>query len=179
MLTVLLGGARSGKSALAEELGRRSDAAVTYVATCPRIAGDDELALRIERHRGERPDEWTTIEEEIDLAGAIASSAAGLLIVDCLTLWVNNLQFHGHDEDSIIDASRRAIGAVRHRTGDAVVVSNEVGLGIVPADAATRDYRDVLGRVNRDWAEAADRALFVVAGRALALHDPHEVLHRP
>ena len=176
MLTVLLGGARSGKSALAEELGRRVGGDVTYLATCPRIAGDDDLANRIEQHRGDRPSSWITIEEETDLAGAVESADDGFLIVDCLTLWVNNLQFHGHDPADIAEASRRAIGAVRRHAGGTVVVSNEVGLGIVPADTTTREYRDVLGRVNREWVAAADRALLLVAGRALPLHDPHELL---
>lgn len=176
MLTVLLGGARSGKSALAEELGRRAGDGVTYVATCPRIAGDDDLARRVERHRDDRPAGWVTIEEGIDLAGAVELAGDGFLIIDCLTLWVNNLQFHGHVAADITDASLRTIEAVRRRAGDTVVVSNEVGLGIVPADAATREYRDVLGRVNRDWAAAADHALLLLAGRALPLHDPHDVL---
>lgn len=176
MLTLILGGARSGKSALAEELGRRSGGPVTFVATCPRIDGDDELTTRIERHRADRPSSWTTIEEELDLAGAIDSAADGFLIVDCLTLWVANLQFSGGRPDAIAAASSRAIRLATARRGDTVVVSNEVGLGIVPADADTREYRDVLGRVNRDWAEAADRALFLVAGRALPLHRTDELL---
>lgn len=176
MLTVLLGGARSGKSALADELGRRADGPVTYVATCPRIAGDVELGERIDRHRADRPAWWATIEEETDLAGAIASAGAGLVIVDCLTLWVNNLQHHGLGVARIAAASEAALRATRDRDGDTVVVSNEVGLGIVPADAGSRAYRDLLGSVNRAWAAAADRALFLVAGRAMALHDPHVLL---
>ena len=176
MFTLILGGARSGKSALAEELGRRAGSPVTFVATCPRIDGDDELAHRIERHRSDRPSDWRTIEEELDLVGAIESTAAGFLIVDCLTLWVANLQLHGHDAQAIADASRRALAAIRLRTGDTVVVGNEVGLGIVPADPTTREYRDLLGRVNRDWAAVADRSLFLVAGRALPLRDPHDLL---
>lgn len=176
MLTVLLGGARSGKSALAEELARRSGAAVTYIATCPRIEGDDDLADRIDRHRADRPGAWTTIEEELRLASAIESAGEGFLIVDCLTLWVSNLRHHGRGEEDIADASRRSIAAIRRHRGDAVVVSNEVGLGIVPADASTREYRDVLGRVNQAWAGAADRALLMVAGRATPLHDAHDLL---
>lgn len=176
MFTLILGGARSGKSALAERLGRRARTAVTFVATCPRIAGDDDLANRIERHRADRPTDWTTIEEELDLAGAIDSAGNGFLVIDCLTLWVANLQFHGHDTDAVDAASRRALEAIRRRTGDTVVVSNEVGLGIVPADATSREYRDLLGRVNREWAAVADRALLLVAGRALPLGDPDEWL---
>lgn len=176
MLTVLLGGARSGKSALAEELGRRSGRRVAFVATCPRIPGDADLAGRIARHRADRPADWTTIEEELDLAAAIDAGGDGFLIVDCLTLWVANLQFDGRAPEAILDASERALAAVARRTGDTVVVSNEVGQGIVPADAGTREYRDLLGRVNRAWVTAADRALLLVAGRALPLADPHDLL---
>lgn len=176
MLTLVLGGARSGKSALADELGRRAGGAVAYVATCPRIDGDADLARRIARHRADRPPGWTTIEEELDLAGAITAAGDRFVVVDCLTLWVGNLQFHGHDDDAVLAASRQALDVVARRVADTVVVSNEVGLGIVPADAATREYRDLLGRVNRAWAEAADRAVFLVAGRALPLLDPHDLL---
>lgn len=176
MLTLLLGGARSGKSTLAEQLGRRSGGRVTYLATCPHIEDDDDLDERIARHRADRPDGWHTIEEEVDLAGAVDAAGDGFLIVDCLTLWVSNLQFRGWSPDRIVDASGRGIDAVRHRAGDTVVVSNEVGLGIVPADATSREYRDLLGRVNQQWAAAADRTLLLVAGRAMALHDPFQLL---
>jgi adenosylcobinamide kinase / adenosylcobinamide-phosphate guanylyltransferase len=176
VLTLILGGARSGKSALAEQVGRRTGAAVTFVATCPRIDGDDDLAHRIEHHRATRPADWITIEEELDLAGAIETAGDGVVVVDCLTLWVGNLQFHGHGADAVMEASQRALDVIRHRSGDTVVVSNEVGLGIVPADALSREYRDLLGRINRAWAAAADRAVFLVAGRALALHDPDDLL---
>lgn len=176
MLTLLLGGARSGKSTLAEELARRSADTVTFVATCPRIAGDDELDDRIDRHRADRPAHWTTVEEEVDLAAAIDGAPDGFLVVDCLTLWVSNLVYHSWSKEAIEAASREALAAVGRRRGGTVVVSNEVGLGIVPADAATRAYRDLLGTVNRRWVEAADRALFLVAGRALPLHELDDVL---
>jgi len=176
MLTFLVGGARSGKSALAEQLGRVHDGPVTYIATCPRIPGDDELAGRIARHRAERPAAWATIEEEVALAAAIRDAGEAMAIVDCLTTWVGNLLHHRWDVDRITEASEVALDAATERNGPTVVVSNEVGLGIVPADLATREYRDVLGQINRMWAAAADRALFLVAGRALALHDPHELL---
>ncbi len=180
MLTVLLGGARSGKSTLAVELGVAATGAgreVVFVATCPRIDGDADLERRIADHRAERPPGWTTIEEQVELAGAIAAASDGAtVIVDCLTLWVANLQLRGDDPDAIADAGSAAIDAATGRTGDVIVVSNEVGLGIVPADSTTREYRDVLGRVNREWAARADRALFLVAGRAFPLHDPRGLL---
>ena len=171
-LTVLLGGARSGKSALAVRLARKHDGPVTYVATCPRIEGDDDLADRIARHRAERPVTWETIEEQHDLAGALADAGEAFAIVDCLTTWVGNLMFRGDDPAAIESASERAIDATSSRSTPTVVISNEVGLGIVPESPLGREYRDVLGRVNQQWAAAADRALFLVAGKALRLEDP-------
>ena len=176
MLTVLVGGARSGKSALAEQLGSQHHGDVTYIATCPRIAGDAELADRIARHRSVRPAAWTTIEEQVDLAGAIREAGDAMVIIDCLTTWVGNLLHHGKTADEVVNASADALAAARHRTQATIVVSNEVGLGIVPSDQSTREYRDLLGQVNGAWVAGADRALFLVAGRALALHDPLELL---
>lgn len=176
MLTVLLGGARSGKSALAVEIASRDGNGVTYLATSPTIPGDDDLAQRIARHRSERPTTWTTIEEQLDLASALARVDTPVVIVDCLTLWAGNMLHHGHDEQSVLDASDVAVAIVGDRDLAAVVVSNEVGLGIVPANELARDYRDVLGRVNQRWVAAADQALFMVAGRALPLREPRELL---
>jgi adenosyl cobinamide kinase/adenosyl cobinamide phosphate guanylyltransferase len=176
MLTVLLGGARSGKSALAEQLGREHAGPVTYIATCPRIEGDTELADRIERHRAARPSEWTTIEEQLDLARAIQATREPLVIVDCLTTWVGNLLHHGWAPERVLADCDACLVAAQQRSGTTIVVSNEVGLGIVPGDPATREYRDLLGQVNRLWVARADRALLLVAGRALALHDPYGLL---
>jgi adenosyl cobinamide kinase/adenosyl cobinamide phosphate guanylyltransferase len=176
MLTVLLGGARSGKSRLAVELGQRAAGGVTYIATSPRIPGDDDLDQRIARHRLERPSEWITIEEELDLAGALARVHTELVIVDCLTTWIGNLLHHEHDESSIGTLSTAAIEIATRATRNVIVVSNEVGLGIVPANELARGYRDLLGRVNQQWVAAADRALMMVAGKAIALHDPGDLL---
>jgi adenosyl cobinamide kinase/adenosyl cobinamide phosphate guanylyltransferase len=176
MLTVLLGGARSGKSALAVEIANRAGNEVTYVATSPTIAGDHDLAERIAHHRAERPTTWITIEEELDIAAALARVATPVVIVDCLTVWTGNMFHHGRDESAILDASDAAIAAVTDRDLVAVVISNEVGLGIVPDNELARDYRDALGRVNQRWVAAADHALLMVAGRALPLHEPHGLL---
>jgi len=175
MLTLLLGGARSGKSAMAERLGFAHDGAVTFIATSPRIEGDLDLARRIADHRSARPSHWATIEEETDLAGAISAAPDSLVIVDCLTLWLNNLLHRGSDEPAIREASAAALNAVGKRSGGTIVISNEVGLGIVPEHALARSYRDQLGWLNQDWARVADRAFFLIAGRALALHDLDEV----
>ena len=163
-LTFLLGGARSGKTALAVELARRTRGPVSVIATAER--GDMEMEERIRLHRAERPAEWQTIEEPRELAAAIAGVDAGAtLVVDCLTLWVANVIESGDVEAE----NEKAIGAVRARAARTIVVSNEVGLGIVPANELARRFRDVLGRVNAAWAAAADDAALVVAGRILPL----------
>jgi adenosyl cobinamide kinase/adenosyl cobinamide phosphate guanylyltransferase len=175
MLTFLLGGARSGKSAFALQLAHdhaASGGRVAYIATSPRIDGDAELDARIELHRSERPAEWTTIEEPHDLVGALESVENAFAIVDCLTLWVSNLMWRG-DDDAAITAAAHAFGDVAvGRKAPVVVVSNEVGMGIHPPTELGRRYRDVLGWVNQAVAAAADTTLLMVAGRALSLHEP-------
>jgi adenosyl cobinamide kinase/adenosyl cobinamide phosphate guanylyltransferase len=168
-MTVLLGGARSGKSALAVEIGRRHAAGVTFVATSPPI--DDDLSGRIARHRAERPT-WPTIEEPLDLAGAVATAADDLVLVDCLTLWVNNLLHRGDSDAEIESLSSATAASVAARTAPTVVISNEVGLGVHPETDLGRRYRDLLGRVNQQWTREADVALLLVAGRATPLSDP-------
>jgi adenosyl cobinamide kinase/adenosyl cobinamide phosphate guanylyltransferase len=173
-LTVLLGGARSGKSDLAVRIGMRHPGGVTFVATAQGL--DDDMAARIDRHRADRPS-WPTVEEPLDLAGAVAhASPADLLVVDCLTLWVANAMFAQWSEQRLAECGDRAIDAVRARPGDSVVVTNEVGMGVHPETELGTRYRDVLGRVNVQWAGAADVALLVVAGRAIELTDPWRFL---
>ena len=153
---------------MAVERARAHGLGVTVIATAePR---DDEMAERIRVHREERPSVWSTIEEPLQLEQAIAGVDEGeTLVIDCLTLWVSNLLERG-DSDGEVDAqSSTALRRAGSRGGLTLVVSNEVGLGIVPANELARRFRDVLGRVNARWAAAADEALFLVAGRALAL----------
>jgi adenosyl cobinamide kinase/adenosyl cobinamide phosphate guanylyltransferase len=176
MLTFLIGGARSGKSALALALAIDHDGAVTYVATSPRIEGDKDLDARIDAHRAERPSEWTTIEEPHDLGAALVVATDSFVIIDCITLWVSNLVWRGDDENVILNSARDAAATAGTRAAPTVVISNEVGLGVHPETDVGRRYRDVLGRVNQIWASAADRSLLLVAGRALPLHDPRTVL---
>jgi adenosyl cobinamide kinase/adenosyl cobinamide phosphate guanylyltransferase len=171
MLTVLLGGARSGKSSAAVSIGERRSGPVVYIATSPHIHGDGDLDARIAVHRAERPDSWRTIEEEIDLTGAIAGATDALVIVDCLTVWVGNLLHHGHEDAAVLTACDAALDAARSRTADTLVITNEVGLGIVPDNELARRYRDLLGRINQRWVSGADRAYLMVAGRALPLSD--------
>jgi adenosylcobinamide kinase/adenosylcobinamide-phosphate guanylyltransferase len=171
MLTFLIGGARSGKSALALELATAHVGGVVYVATSPRIEGDVDLDNRIDAHRAERPAAWTTIEEPLDLMAALARAADSFVIVDCITLWVSNLLWRGDDEPVITAAAREAATATAARVAPTVVISNEVGLGVHPETDVGRQFRDVLGRVNQIWAAAAERSLLLVAGRALPLLD--------
>ena len=171
-ITVLLGGARAGKTSFAERMAGADGDRVTYLATSPRIEGDTDLEARIARHRDDRPDAWSTVEEEIDLAGAIRQIGDGVVVIDCLTTWVGNLMHHGHDGAAVLARVDDAIEATLARDGVMIVVTNEVGLGVVPPSELGRAYRDTLGRVNQRWVAASDRALFVVAGRALPLHGP-------
>ena len=164
---VLLGGARSGKSALAVELGRRWDGRVSFVASAE--VRDEEMRRRVDRHRQERPAGWHLVEEPLDLVALPLWPGDGLVIVDCLTLWVANLLEAGRDEDAIVEEARHLTSTLRRRPAPTVVVSNEVGLGVVPSTPLGRKFQDLLGRVNRVFVERADTALFVVSGRVLPL----------
>ena len=166
-LVVLLGGARSGKSALAQRLAGEE---ATLIATAAAL--DSEMEERIRRHRAERPSGWTTVEETIELGAALAEvGPQSSVVVDCLSLWVANLLEAGWADGAVEATAGSVAGAAAGRAGLTVAVSNEVGMGIVPVTALGRRYRDVLGRVNASWVEAADRALLVVAGKAIPLVD--------
>jgi adenosyl cobinamide kinase/adenosyl cobinamide phosphate guanylyltransferase len=169
-LVVLLGGARAGKSALALELAERWRGPVAYVATAE--ARDEEMARRIERHRGERPGSWTTVEKPLALLEAIeALREDEAAIVDCLTLWVANVLERGDAPAAVLAEAEEAAKRAAARTAPVIVVTNEVGLGIVPVNALARSYRDALGDVNRAFVARAESSAFVVAGKALALRD--------
>jgi adenosylcobinamide kinase / adenosylcobinamide-phosphate guanylyltransferase len=164
-LVLLLGGARSGKSALAVRLaGERA----TLIATA--TARDAEMAKRIRRHRAERPEGWATIEEPVAVRAALAAvDIDATVVLDCLSLWVSNLIEAGLSDEEIEEEARSVAAAAGARAGLTVAVTNEVGLGIVPAAPLGRRYRDLLGRVNTLWAAEAERALLVAAGRTLEL----------
>jgi adenosylcobinamide kinase/adenosylcobinamide-phosphate guanylyltransferase len=169
-LTVLLGGARSGKSELSSKLASSTDLPVVMVVTAE--ARDEEMTERIRRHRESRPAGWTTVEEPIELATAVRQLALDAFVVlDCLSLWVSNAMEAEHGDERIVDEARAIASALAKRAAPAIVVSNEVGLGIVPVNALARRYRDTLGRVNSAFVSEAGRAYFVVAGKVLALED--------
>ena len=173
-LTLLLGGAGSGKSRLAVSMAADWGGPVVVIATAE--GRDEEMAERIRRHRELRPLEWATVEEPLDLEGALSSIPEGALaLVDCLTLWVSNLMEQDVSDRDIEDRARMAAVLAASMTARTVAVTNEVGSGVVPTNALARRYRDLLGRVNAIWAEAADQAALVVAGRVLPLGRPEAV----
>jgi adenosyl cobinamide kinase/adenosyl cobinamide phosphate guanylyltransferase len=163
VITLVLGGARSGKSAVAEAIAAGFTAPVTYVATLE-IGDDAELAARVDHHRGRRPAGWRTVEAGHDLAGAVRG-LRGTVLVDSLGPWVSSSPDMEVDADELCDVLAR-------RDGDAVVVSEEVGLSVHPSTAAGRRFQDVLGLVNQQVASHADEVLLVVAGRRLRLAGP-------
>lgn len=174
-ITLVLGGARSGKSAHAEALVVSQPGPWLYVATAE--AGDAEMAGRIAAHRARRGAHWQTLEEPLDLAGALArgtggdsgAGPVGAVLVDCLTLWLSNLLAAGRDPAA---EARRLLESLPGVAAPVVFVSNEVGLGIVPDNALARRFRDEAGRLNQAVAAAAGRVVFVAAGLPLVLKDP-------
>lgn len=165
-VTLVLGGARSGKSGHAEGLVRALPQPWIYLATAE--PGDGEMAERIRRHRLDRGPGWTTVEEPLDLPGALRAHAVGgtAVLVDCLTLWLSNLMMAGRDVEA---ATADLLAALDETAGTVVLVSNEVGQGIVPDNALARAFRDHAGRMNQTVAARADRVLFVVAGLPMTL----------
>ncbi|KVE23507.1 adenosylcobinamide kinase/adenosylcobinamide phosphate guanyltransferase [Burkholderia singularis] len=167
-LTFVLGGARSGKSAHAERLAAESGRPVTYIATA-RI-GDDEFAARVAHHRARRPADWALVEAPVELALAIARLDApdACVLVDCLTLWLTNLLCPADGpgvDDALADARIAELEtALRATRAQVIVVSNEIGLGVVPLGAQTRRFVDTLGRVNQRIAALATRVTLLVAG---------------
>lgn len=168
-VTLVLGGARSGKSAWAERLVESVDAQPVYVA--PAEAGDAEMVERIRRHRERRGERWHTVEEPLDLRGVLAREdrPGQVLLVDCLSLWLSNLMAAERDIEAEVSGLLTALRAVR---APVVLVSNEVGMGIVPANALARRYRDDLGRLNQSVASLAELVVFTAAGLPLALKAP-------
>lgn len=169
-LIVLLGGARSGKSSAAEELAGMMAGAhgsVTYIATAQ--AFDAEMADRIAHHRRSRPAAWTTVEESDDLAGAVRATATDIVVIDCLTLWVSNQLLARANDVHVCEAVDSLLSACGAATSTIIMVSNEVGMGIVPAYPLGRQYRDLLGWVNARVSSAADDVVLMVAGLLLPL----------
>jgi adenosylcobinamide kinase / adenosylcobinamide-phosphate guanylyltransferase len=158
--TLIVGGARSGKSLVAERLAEQSAGAVTYVATV-RLGHDEDLARRVAAHRERRPPGWSTIECGDDLSGVLLSTA-GTMLIDSLGPWLASLPGMRCDLDALV-------AALRARHEDTIIVSEEVGLGVHPESSIGREFRDALGTLNQVVAQECDRVLLVVAGRTLSL----------
>jgi adenosylcobinamide kinase/adenosylcobinamide-phosphate guanylyltransferase len=167
-ITLLVGGARSGKSARALQLASQWDGQVVFVATAE--GRDAEMAARIARHRLERPASWRTVEAPLELTRAFDSiPARAFVILDCLTLWVANALEAGWSDEDVERAAAAVATIAAGREQPTVVVTNEVGLGLVPQTELGRAYRDLLGRVNAVFAAEAEQAYFMIAGRTLEL----------
>ena len=164
-VTLLLGGARSGKSHYAQQLGQQVER-VVFVATAR--AGDDEMRRKIDLHRSSRPQHWQTVEEPLALAETILHHGPGcdLLIIDCLTFFAANVLEAGSDESGLVDA---LCAALQSPPCSVVLVSNEVGMGVVPEYASGRHFRDLLGEMNQRVAQVASEVLLLVAGLPLVL----------
>jgi adenosylcobinamide kinase/adenosylcobinamide-phosphate guanylyltransferase len=178
--TLILGGARSGKSALAERLARDSGKDVVYLATSQ--AGDAEMAARIAHHRARRPQAWRTVEEPTALAASLRALCGPerIVLVDCLTLWLSNLMFSTPQDDPEVGPIKLVPLFLSERLalmtwldtpldGDVIFVSNEIGLGVVPFGAISRAFVDEAGRLNQDVAARCERVLFVAAGLPMVL----------
>jgi adenosylcobinamide kinase/adenosylcobinamide-phosphate guanylyltransferase len=171
VITLVLGGARSGKSEVAERLAarwaERTGRPVVYVATA-QVSGDADFAARVAAHRARRPAGWVTVEAGADLVGALGcvSDPAAIVLVDSLGTWV------AATPNFAVDVAELSAVLCTRRPGSAIVVSDEVGLGVHPVSEAGRRFRDVLGQLNQQVAEVADEVWLVVAGRVLRLGAP-------
>ncbi|PKQ41145.1 bifunctional adenosylcobinamide kinase/adenosylcobinamide-phosphate guanylyltransferase [Pseudomonas sp. YY-1] len=168
MLELILGGARSGKSRLAEKLADESGLEVVYIATSQPL--DGEMNARVAQHRARRPEHWALVEEPLELARVLREQAAPgrCLLVDCLTLWLTNLLML--DDPARLAAEREALlDCVEQLPGRILLVSNEAGLGVVPLGELTRRYVDETGWLHQALAERSQRVLFIVAGLPMVL----------
>lgn len=177
-IVFITGGCRSGKSSYAQTLAESSGVAYVFIATCPSDL-DGEMNARIEKHRKERGEKWKNIEESLDIGSAIRYAAmeyeADIILVDCLTLWINNLMYRAFMTDTaftekdVFSLCSDIIDVCGKIRSDVIFVSNETGMGIVPENNSARAFRDLLGRCNQVIASASDEAFFMVSGMALKL----------
>ena len=168
-ITLVLGGARSGKSRYAQQIASAREK-VTFIATAQPC--DDEMRMRIERHRQERPATWPTVEVQVDLDSAIAehSPLSEILLIDCLALYASNLMTaERNNEEKIEERVNRLCQALQSAESSVILVSNEVGSGVHPSHPSGRFFRDLLGRINQQVAQHADYVLLMVAGIPLAI----------
>jgi adenosylcobinamide kinase/adenosylcobinamide-phosphate guanylyltransferase len=164
-IILILGGARSGKSRHAQEIGEPFKGRKLFVATAQAL--DEEMSKRIENHRKQRGARWETREEPVELVRVISEAQMkyDVILIDCLTLWISNLLMaHGEDRSGIENAIQSLIDSLKNAKTTTILVSNEVGLGIVPDNQVARSFRDLAGMLNQRVAQVADRVIFMVAG---------------
>jgi adenosyl cobinamide kinase/adenosyl cobinamide phosphate guanylyltransferase len=165
-LVMVTGGARSGKSAFAQSIAEKSGAKVLYVATAQAL--DDEMAERIRRHRESRSKGWATLEEPLEVASALRrlGEGYGLVLLDCVTLWATNLLLKNEagPDESVLGPVAELLEWRKETGARMVVVTNEVGMGVVPANALSRRFSDLLGKANQMLAAASDRVYLMVSG---------------
>ena len=168
-LTLVIGGARSGKSRYAVELARSVGDGVVFVATC--VVEDAEMRERVERHHRSRPCTWKTVEEPHDVAAALqrVGAEADVVVVDCLTLLVSNLMAAGLNDEQVEEQATAIVATARRVDCHTILVSNDVGCGVVPDNALARRFRDLAGRVNQLVAAAAVEVVMLVAGVPVAI----------
>lgn len=168
MITLVLGGARSGKSRFAEQLARNSQLPVLYIATATAL--DDEMTARIAHHQTQRPTEWALCECPLQLAETLAheNQKPQCILVDCLTLWLNNQLFHYPQQD-FTQLFTQLIDSLQNSQAQIIFVANEVGLGIIPLGEISRQFVDEAGRLNQALAQHADAVFFIAAGLPLQL----------
>ena len=168
-LIFITGGCRSGKSQYALDYANRHFSKKIYLATCEAL--DDEMIQRVETHKRLRGPEWLTIEEPVEIIDRIKqySDNAGVILLDCLTLWLSNLLLKGNNNLKMMEAIEGLIHSLRERRISVIIVSNEVGMGIVPADPLSRRFRDLSGMTNQKIAEVADTVIFMVSGMPVFL----------
>ncbi|MCA2000513.1 MAG: bifunctional adenosylcobinamide kinase/adenosylcobinamide-phosphate guanylyltransferase [Chloroflexi bacterium] len=178
-ITLLLGGARSGKSSYAQRLAEESGKTVTYLATAQAL--DDEMSLRIQKHQSERPAHWQTLEIPLDVAAHVGKIQSELVILDCMTLLVTNLMMQFVSDDLVDEApfaeavykgTADLLAAIRAGRPDWLIISNEIGLGLVPPYQMGRVYRDLLGWANQRLAREADKVVFLAAGIPITIKQP-------
>lgn len=174
-ITLITGGSRSGKSAFAQKIAEERPGSRLFLATCP--VTDKEMEIRILRHIQDRQQgNWDTVEEPVDIAGQlILATGYDTVLIDCLTLWINNLMYEASqlktilDEDQVKESTDRMVLAAKEHQGEVIMVTNEVGHGIVPENKTARHYRDLVGRCNQCVGLAAERVFLVSCGVPLQI----------
>jgi adenosylcobinamide kinase/adenosylcobinamide-phosphate guanylyltransferase len=166
---LITGGCRSGKSRYALDYANRHFSSKLFLATCEIL--DDEMALRVENHRKMRGPEWETAEEPLEIVEKVRQCDENIevILIDCVTLWLSNLLMKGEADSKVMDAVDRLVEIVRQKRTSFVIVSNEVGTGIVPADPLSRRFRDLAGMANQRIAHGVDTVIFMVSGIPLFL----------